>query len=70
MQVYAEFSRDGKEAAVGDRSVIRLDAREKRSAHNRYAIEWAKKHKYTHYRIIQGERLQDARSNDDWQKVE
>lgn len=54
---FAEFyvtDHRGTVPGTGDRSVIRLDARERSESHHALALEWAARHGFTHYRLFRG----------------
>jgi len=62
MTIYAEFfnKASDSEAACGDRAMLRFDARVQVTRMHGWAVEWARKHDFEAYRLIQGERLLDA----------
>ena len=51
---FAEFFKN-ESPAVGDRSVIILDGRERRSSHFAHARLHGTRHGFTHFRICKGE---------------
>ena len=63
MTIYAEFflKASDSEGACGDRAILQLDARVRVQRMHEWAVEWAHKHNFEAYRLIQGVSLLDTR---------